>query len=528
MIPYKFLSVKKGTPATGYWDMELINDIFKDPHFTDKQDGKGAIVVLPGAYQGGLVKTINRQLNTLEWCILIITSDEESKFPVEQISHPNIKIYTQYPKQGRHDAYGKWPLGYTAETRQYLGIVDKGLDFFFSGQVTHQRRKECVDSLQSIGNLKGRIVATQGFSKGLSPKDYMEHMIGARVVPCPAGPICADSFRVYEALEAGAIPIADNISQAGDYAYWEYLIGNVPFPTINNYKDLPGYIEDQLQDWLPKANKIQAWYIKWKHDLKHKLLDDVAELTGKRYNEAITVVIPVSPIKSHPDTKILDETIRTIRQHLSCEIIITFDGVRPEQEARRDDYNEFIRRALFRCNTAWNAIPILFDEHMHQSGMLRETINEVKTPLLLYVEQDTPLTPDMPIPWRQLADYIMDGQSNLIRFHFESFIPKDHEHMMLGMEPNMPLMRTAQWSQRPHLASTAYYKRLLSTYFSHESKAFIEDRLHGVLHEAYLNDGEMGWQQHKVHIYHPEGSIKRSYHLDGREGEEKYDDTQRY
>jgi hypothetical protein len=31
-----------------------------------------------------------------------------------------------------------------------------------------------------------------------------------------------------------------------------------------------------------------------------------------------------------------------------------------------------------------------------------------------------------------------------------------------------------------------------------------------------------GWESHKLWIYHPEGSIKRSYHLDGRQGTRKY------
>jgi hypothetical protein len=31
-----------------------------------------------------------------------------------------------------------------------------------------------------------------------------------------------------------------------------------------------------------------------------------------------------------------------------------------------------------------------------------------------------------------------------------------------------------------------------------------------------------GWDKHKLWIYHPEGSIKRSYHLDGRAGTRKF------
>jgi hypothetical protein len=66
----------------------------------------------------------------------------------------------------------------------------------------------------------------------------------------------------------------------------------------------------------------------------------------------ITVVIPVSPIKSHPDTAILDETLDSVRyHHPTAEIILTFDGIREEQSRRWHDYEEFIRRALWRADT---------------------------------------------------------------------------------------------------------------------------------------------------------------------------------
>ena len=61
----------------------------------------------------------------------------------------------------------------------------------------------------------------------------------------------------------------------------------------------------------------------------------------------ITAVIPVSPIKSHPEIGILTETLDSIRHHLpDAEMIVTFDGVREEQEDRRGDYEEATRRTL--------------------------------------------------------------------------------------------------------------------------------------------------------------------------------------
>lgn len=241
----------------------------------------------------------------------------------------------------------------------------------------------------------------------------------------------------------------------------------------------------------------------------------------------ITVVVPVSPIKSHPDTAILDETLDSIRTCLpSAEIFLTFDGLRDEHLPKRKDYDEFIRRALWRAIKHYeNTLPFLFAQHEHQTGMMRSILNEIETPLVMYVEQDTPLVTDEPIDWETITHFITSGHSNVVRLHHEAQIPSDHEHLMHGMESGF--IRTSQWSQRPHIASLAYYRRIMDNHFSPSAKCFIEDKMHGVLDQAYNVDGLPGWSQHRVHIYDPgNGNMKRSYHTDGRAGENKYDKTQ--
>jgi hypothetical protein len=239
----------------------------------------------------------------------------------------------------------------------------------------------------------------------------------------------------------------------------------------------------------------------------------------------ITVVVPVSPIKSHPDTGVLEETLDSVRHHLpSAELIVTFDGVRAEQEALRPAYEEHIRRMLWRLDKHYrNAVPFIWDEHLHQVGMLRRVIETIETPLMLWVEQDTPLTTDELIAWQPCIDLIMSGEADVVRYSHEGVIPEPHSHMMLGLEGIF--MRTCQFSARPHLASVAYYRRILQSHFSADARTYTEDVMHGVCHEAYLRDGIKGWHAHRLWLYHPGGgNIKRSYHLDGRAGESKYED----
>lgn len=238
----------------------------------------------------------------------------------------------------------------------------------------------------------------------------------------------------------------------------------------------------------------------------------------------------MSAIPSHPSTEILDCTLDSVRHHLpESEIILTFDGIREQQEDRRADYEEFIRRMLWRADKHYgNICPLIFDNHTHQVGMARTALEYIRTPLLMYAEQDTPLVTDYEIDFDMIAAFIMGGRSNVVRLHHEAVIPVEHELMIHGMEPDLPFLRTSQWSQRPHVASVAYYRRMLKESFSPEARSFIEDKHHGIVAEAFLLDGINGWNQHKVHIFAPEGPIKRSYHTDGRAGGRKYDELQQF
>lgn len=226
----------------------------------------------------------------------------------------------------------------------------------------------------------------------------------------------------------------------------------------------------------------------------------------------------MSPIKSHPGTAVLEETISSVRHHLpDSEIVLMFDGVRAEQEHMRAAYEEATRRTLWLAKS-WGAVcPFVFDRHLHQVGMLRAVLDEIRTPLMLFVEADTPLEKD-PIDWATCCDLITSRKADVVRMYHESAVPPEHEYLM--REQRGDFLHTVQWSQRPHLASVEYYRRALEKYFTPEANCFVEDVMHGAC---------QAWpDEHKLFIYTPEGGYRRSFHSDGRAGEPKWDDQQTF
>jgi hypothetical protein len=240
----------------------------------------------------------------------------------------------------------------------------------------------------------------------------------------------------------------------------------------------------------------------------------------------ITVVLVTSVIPSHPETYIVEETIKSIRHHLpDSEIILQIDGLREEQAHRKEQYDEYKTRMLWKCLHEYeNVLPIIFQEHSHQSTMMKQTIDLINTPLMVYIEGDTPLVIDEMIDWTACIDLIDSGKANTVRFYHEAVVPEVHNWLMLDIVGDF--LETVQWSQRPHLSKVSYYKEIVLA--DMPEKTFIEDYMHSVAYEEYIipwrnNKSREGWEKHKLWIYYPsQTNSKRSYHTDGRQGLKKF------
>jgi hypothetical protein len=238
-------------------------------------------------------------------------------------------------------------------------------------------------------------------------------------------------------------------------------------------------------------------------------------------DEKVTILIPTSPIKSHPDTGIISFVLDSCRFHFPlAKILILMDGVRPEQSDYKSRYKEYCNRIHDKCANDWrNVVPMDFGVHCHQVGMTREALSITRTPLILFVEHDTPIVTDEPIEWTGIVKTVLDGTANMVRLLHEAAILKAHQHLTLETVTynDVRFTKTLQWSQRPHIARADFYREMLAEYFSPDANSMIEDRMHGACQDQ-------PWEYSKMLIYNPnDTNIKRSYHTDGREGDEKFE-----
>jgi hypothetical protein len=286
----------------GYWDQAILEDLFarmpyQFNHVDDVDklgqgegpDQPGGIFIINGRTHIDDVPKINKDLGRLRWVVLIITGDEEALFPWQEIRHPMIRTWVQLPRMNVHnDVSFKLVNGYrtgSAELLQKIGYLpDRELDWFFAGQVNHARREQCVLELKNIALAfpRGVLRETTGFGQeAVSQKEYLELMRNAKIVPCPSGIETPDTFRLYEALEAGCVPVVDAFSTRHQApGFWSYLFAeNPPFPVVDYWDKFPALLPQLLKEYPANANKVSAWWQQHKRKIRYTLEDQIRELS---------------------------------------------------------------------------------------------------------------------------------------------------------------------------------------------------------------------------------------------------------
>ena len=76
-------------------------------------------------------------------------------------------------------------------------------------------------------------------------QDYAAVLEESIFSPCPIGMQNLDSFRVYESLEAGCIPI---VERRPNHDYFSCLLGSHPMVTVDNWDQAPAIIASLLND----------------------------------------------------------------------------------------------------------------------------------------------------------------------------------------------------------------------------------------------------------------------------------------
>lgn len=288
MAKVAWLTYDVNRSARLFGDQVFINSMFEELGFEQQEgldglQGKGAIAVIQLDYCKEHIDEINDDLSRLDWVLLICTTNELGEDFYKQIQPDNTRmiVWLQTPKKfdfSSRNPIRYFPFGAPSKLELDIFSAERVNDWFFAGQVNHPRREQCVKVLKTLPN--GKLVESTGFNQGLPHDQYIQGLLESKVVPCPGGPQTPDTFRVYEALEAGCIPVLDRRSGLVDHKgfYWSRVFGDHQFTEIEDWNDFPAALKFELDNWEERSTFIRSWWSAYKKDLRNHLMEDLIYL----------------------------------------------------------------------------------------------------------------------------------------------------------------------------------------------------------------------------------------------------------
>lgn len=142
------------------------------------------------------------------------------------------------------------------------------ISVFFSGQIKYSR----VAMAKAFHNHPDAYIKDPA-DKNLPSEDYLAKLTSARFALCPNGNTTPDTLRLYEALEAGVIPIAE---KSYFYDYLGALFGGCPIPRFSRWSQARRFTSSlSAQETMRLREDISSWWSSEKKRLPCDLLQFV-------------------------------------------------------------------------------------------------------------------------------------------------------------------------------------------------------------------------------------------------------------
>ena len=163
------------------------------------------------------------------------------------------------------------PIGYKCDPKKdKINILKRNYKWSFLGTTHGSSRYDLLNKHKNI--MPNFINLTEDFSgkKSMDTNNYYKILNNSIFAPIPHGYFHPETYRLYEALEAGCIPIIEN-----PFQFFDNFLPNNPLPSVNSWEDSSTIIKKYLEnkkDIEILGNKINDWWTQHKENLKETFL----------------------------------------------------------------------------------------------------------------------------------------------------------------------------------------------------------------------------------------------------------------
>ena len=129
------------------------------------------------------------------------------------------------------------------------------------------------DLLFQLSDMKLAFIhRTTKFDEKIITVDEMNKVLSlTEFVPCPNGFVHPETYRIYEALECGCIPIVENA-----YKYYDRLFPDNPFLKIDKWMEARSIIQRWESEQISqKREECKIWWTRYKDNLKKFISDKI-------------------------------------------------------------------------------------------------------------------------------------------------------------------------------------------------------------------------------------------------------------
>lgn len=188
----------------------------------------------------------------------------------------------------------KIPLGYYAREKvAFIPIEERKTDLYFAGSIQHKNeqkikrpkelaRNRMTDALLSLRETNPEITVktkvTEGFDDSINTdnQSYLQNMMDTKICPIPRG-ANLETFRFYEAIQSGCIPIGEAFPKA-----WYY--DDAPIIRLKNWAELKTVVPELLKD-KDRLQDLHQKALNWWNDYcaEPRLADHIAAKIKNQY-----------------------------------------------------------------------------------------------------------------------------------------------------------------------------------------------------------------------------------------------------
>jgi hypothetical protein len=156
-----------------------------------------------------------------------------------------------------------YKTGFATADAQPRPAAERPYVWSFVGDPHKTTRALMLRHMRTVSGGFEHLISGWDSSDSLSTDDYRRVLDQSVFAPCPAGTVNLDCYRVYEALEAGCIPI---VMRRPGYDYFDRLLPGHPMPVVQDWAMAPGLVKGLTDSGGCEALRqtCQAWWIGYK------------------------------------------------------------------------------------------------------------------------------------------------------------------------------------------------------------------------------------------------------------------------